>query len=282
MTPYWKDQIGLNKCSPYAGTNCGSTDGKAHSAECLAEHDAVVNALRPDEQAQGEVSTGSVFLANLHYFFGQTDGTFAWPKGSVGDLLRQAKREIEATPPAAQQAEQPKGGETGQQPIPMVLHCPTCGMQHIDEPEWINVGPDERGRRGAAAIVWDNPPHRSHLCHGCGTIWRPADVPTTGVERITTKGKADNWEPGAPPAQERGALVPMTDTDRIDWLQEHDGRFYNIDCISSIVGIGFMEAGLPHVKHASLRDAIDAAIRQRRAGGETHAAPVLRRPDQTC
>jgi len=61
--------------------------------------------------------------------------------------------------------------------IPMVLHCPSCGLQHIDAP----------------SPGWDNPPHRSHLCHGCGTIWRPADVPTVGVEAIQTRGVADTW-----------------------------------------------------------------------------------------
>lgn len=66
-------------------------------------------------------------------------------------------------------------------PIPMVLHCPRCGEQHID----------------VATPEWDNPPHRSHACQtpGCGTIWRPADVATTGVESITTQGKSDNWFP---------------------------------------------------------------------------------------
>jgi len=63
-------------------------------------------------------------------------------------------------------------------PIPMVLHCPSCHAQHIDEP-------DER------TPDWTNPPHRSHLCHSCGTIWRPADVATVGVRAIQTRGKAD-------------------------------------------------------------------------------------------
>lgn len=66
-------------------------------------------------------------------------------------------------------------------PIPMILHCPTCGAQHIDAPE-----PDKG---------WTNPPHRSHLCHDCGTTWRPADVPTTGVHHIRTVGKGDTWPP---------------------------------------------------------------------------------------
>jgi hypothetical protein len=66
-------------------------------------------------------------------------------------------------------------------PIDMVLHCPKCGMQHIDTDEF----PE---------------PHRSHLCRkevgGCGTIWRPADVATTGVAAVKTVGKNDTWTPG--------------------------------------------------------------------------------------
>jgi hypothetical protein len=67
-------------------------------------------------------------------------------------------------------------------PIPMVLHCPACGTQHIDAAE-----PDKG---------WDNPPHKSHLCHGCGAIWRPAGVPTTGVGSLDRLGEHDTWKPG--------------------------------------------------------------------------------------
>jgi DNA-directed RNA polymerase subunit M/transcription elongation factor TFIIS len=63
--------------------------------------------------------------------------------------------------------------------VPMILHCPKCHEQHVD-------APDER------TAGWANPPHRSHLCHGCGYIWRPADVPTNGVAAIKTTGKADS------------------------------------------------------------------------------------------
>lgn len=65
------------------------------------------------------------------------------------------------------------------EPVPMVLHCPKCGTQHVDTPE------PEKG--------WTNPPHKSHLCHGCGTIWRPADIATTGVRTIQSRGKDDTW-----------------------------------------------------------------------------------------
>lgn len=85
-----------------------------------------------------------------------------------------------------------------QTPIPMVLHCPACGHQHIDAPE-----------QG-----WDNPPHRSHLCHQCGTIWRPADVPTTGVAAVSTRDSADTWPPVGGGMTGIEAIV----LDRADWL----------------------------------------------------------------
>src|SRR5262249_13103745 len=62
-------------------------------------------------------------------------------------------------------------------PIDMILFCPQCGRQHIDEPQ-----PEKN---------WDNPPHRSHECQYCGHVWRPADVPTNGVAEIETKGQRD-------------------------------------------------------------------------------------------
>lgn len=42
------------------------------------------------------VEEESIFLSNLHYFFGQTDGSYQWPGGVLGDLLKQAKKEIES------------------------------------------------------------------------------------------------------------------------------------------------------------------------------------------
>lgn len=78
------------------------------------------------------------------------------------------------------------------EPLAMLLFCPACGRQHVDKPEPEND--------------WTNPPHRSHRCGGCGCIWRPADVPTTGIERIATRGQADTWsvEDGAAVAADQG------------------------------------------------------------------------------
>lgn len=67
-------------------------------------------------------------------------------------------------------------------PVPMVLYCPNCNAQHVDGP-------------GLFGDSWTNPPHRSHMCDECGCIWRPADVPTEGVETIKTRGKRDTWPP---------------------------------------------------------------------------------------
>jgi hypothetical protein len=63
-------------------------------------------------------------------------------------------------------------------PIDMILPCPRCGKLHVDAPE------PENG--------WTNPPHKSHLCHGCGFIFRPADIPTNGVAVIKTRGENDS------------------------------------------------------------------------------------------
>lgn len=91
------------------------------------------------------------------------------------------------------------GAPYGDAPVDMVLHCPACGQQHIDAPE-------EHWNR-EFLYGWENPPHRSHLCHGCGHIWRPADVPTNGVAAVKTKGKGDH------------AAVPTIDLQRLAWSQ---------------------------------------------------------------
>jgi hypothetical protein len=80
-------------------------------------------------------------------------------------------------------------------PIDMVLYCPNCGTQHVDAPTWER---DPHDMEQGQICTWANPPHRSHLCSACETIWRPADVATNGVAAITTEGKADTWPDGLP------------------------------------------------------------------------------------
>lgn len=48
--------------------------------------------------------------------------------------------------------------------VPMVLHCPRCEVQHLDEGEW------------------ETREHRTHQCQHCGHLWRPVhELPTCGV-----------------------------------------------------------------------------------------------------
>lgn len=49
-------------------------------------------------------------------------------------------------------------------PIPMLLWCPMCSTRHIDAGEFATK------------------PHHTHACQGCGLTWRPAIVPTVGVQ----------------------------------------------------------------------------------------------------
>lgn len=97
-------------------------------------------------------------------------------------------------------------------PIDMILPCPNCGKLHVDEPEpdicdlcgliryeHLESGNVLRCADGQEFIAWLNPPHKSHLCRiedgGCGTVFRPADVPTNGVAETKTRGKNDTWFP---------------------------------------------------------------------------------------
>lgn len=78
-------------------------------------------------------------------------------------------------------------------PVKMILHCPACGVQHIDGPEECpDEGCDHYGTPHGHPDDWTNPPHRTHLCSECGHKWRPADVATEGVASIETKGQADS------------------------------------------------------------------------------------------
>lgn len=50
------------------------------------------------------------------------------------------------------------------EPIPMLLWCPECGKRHIDEGEF------------------STKVHHTHFCQNCDHAWRPAIVPTVGVQ----------------------------------------------------------------------------------------------------
>jgi len=49
------------------------------------------------------------------------------------------------------------------EPIALLIHCPQCGMRHIDSGEF------------ATKL------HHTHACQDCGHVWRPAKENTVGV-----------------------------------------------------------------------------------------------------
>jgi hypothetical protein len=49
-------------------------------------------------------------------------------------------------------------------PIPMLLWCPSCHARHVDTGDFAHN------------------PHHTHACQACGLAWRPALVPTVGVQ----------------------------------------------------------------------------------------------------
>ncbi|MDN7913726.1 hypothetical protein [Burkholderia cepacia] len=170
-----------------------------------------------------------------------------------------------------------------QQPesIDMLLFCPKCGEQHVDAPD-----ADAHTHADGHESMWTNPPHRSHLCHACGTIWRPADVPTNGVASIQTRGKADTWDGKPEPRAE------VTDAAR--GVRRHWNPVYNTDPVQRAcaelpegwgvnacmeLGAGWVEVYGPDGEEPDfdsdadhfdwrIHEAIDFAIDAARAGGD--------------
>ena len=59
-------------------------------------------------------------------------------------------------------------------PIPMILHCPSCRVRHIDTGEYASKH------------------HHTHACQSCGMVWRPAIVATVGVQFLPGFKNGDN------------------------------------------------------------------------------------------
>lgn len=88
-------------------------------------------------------------------------------------------------------------------PIDILLFCPNCGEQHVDEAkpdvcEACGGVKDDFPKTEGMLIclcstftAWLNPPHKSHCCVACNHVWRPADVPTNGALTLKTSGSRD-------------------------------------------------------------------------------------------
>jgi hypothetical protein len=98
------------------------------------------------------------------------------------------------------------------EPINILLFCPVCFEQHVDAalPDVCQDCGHDKGDHCSSLeltyciecasnppkacmqfVAWLNPPHKSHRCNFCNHVWRPADVPTNGVQALETKGERD-------------------------------------------------------------------------------------------
>jgi hypothetical protein len=70
-------------------------------------------------------------------------------------------------------------------PLEIIIHCPKCGQQHIDQPE-SHVAWERRLQlqENADPERWTNPPHKTHLCIYCWHKFKPMNVHTTGVPNL--------------------------------------------------------------------------------------------------
>ena len=153
------------------------------------------------------------------------------------------------------------------EPIPMVLHCPNCGWQHIDSIEI-----------DGETVTWNNPPHRSHLCENCGCIWRPADVATTGVSAINTKGSDDNFA-GREQVERGGvtdAYVPVEHFDsRGNYTVSYEAKVDVTDEMVKVAAEAYYAncASVGHRDSGAMRAALEAALQSSRSGEADKPAP---------
>ncbi len=169
----------------------GRLGGISESRPLGQQWDSVYALVRKVIQERCAVAVAPAWADQAVIEYRYTGGTHWCPLGSAErmrpDFDGVCRLQAGRFPVTAPQDQQPGAAEV--EPIDMVLHCPACGLQHIDAPE-PELGPSVDG--SGDMPIWSNPPHRSHLCHGCGHIWRPADVPTNGVASVKTMGRADS------------------------------------------------------------------------------------------
>ena len=72
----------------------------------------------------------------------------------------------------------------------MILHCPECRARHVDAGEFAMK------------------PHHTHACQGCGFVWRPAIIPTVGVQFLP--GLKDEKSPAAAPSATKASGGTLT------------------------------------------------------------------------
>ena len=94
------------------------------------------------------------------------------------------------------------------------------------------------------------------------------EIKTTLAHPAVQAGWCDGCSPDNCGGCASSAAPVDADTGRLNWLERNSDGFYNLDRISAIVGKGFFTGPFTdkQKKHATLREAIDAAMNK---GGAT-------------
>lgn len=162
--------------------NLNEIEGLLHPAPWMADID--FDSRMP--QGQQESWTGKFYCGNDETTPPEKSTWCTYSDGAVEINTVRSIARLRSMLPAiivALQTKDEKPEETKSAPIPMLLWCPMCSKRHIDEGEF------------ATTKV-----HHTHSCQNCGLTWRPAIVPTVGVQFLpgfksvvkTAAGSADS------------------------------------------------------------------------------------------
>ena len=146
-----------------------------------------------------------------------------------------------------------------------------------DYPTTLPADGEAEKQAGPVAVQAPAPAHAAD--HGTGYARVRIDTtPRDGMAFVTPESadKPGEWNDGAQffgvlaspaPAVAHDPSHPSTlagqdkdDAARLDWLEQHDGKFHNYDKISCIIGKGFAYGMLGAGINKTLRGAIDAAM----------------------
>ena len=117
----------------------------------------------------------------------------------------------------------------------------------------------------AVLAKWGQP---AQAAEPADTVVLTAAQESLGVdfEKVLHDNLFDLYEESPHTARLEPARADTTQEDAalLDWLEQHDGRYYNLDKVAAIVGTGFLvqsEGNMPQV-HSTLREAVGAARKQ--------------------
>lgn len=100
-----------------------------------------------------------------------------------------------------------------QSPVPMLLFCPRCQLQHVDAPTF--------------------PPHATHKCAGCELLWRPSNINTVGISVLAAEEPKhlERIRASYPRIHPQGVDIPICAAHAETWFCERNHLKGDHGCI---------------------------------------------------